>query len=85
MRYAMIAGLALLACACTTTTSSGDAATGAGSTAGSAACMAFDAAKLGLADATATWFPADATKGLPGNCDIKGTLHPVAGSNIGVV
>jgi feruloyl esterase len=85
MRYGLIAGLALLACGCTTTTSSGGAATGAGSTAGSAACTAFDASKLGIAEAVATYFPADAAKGLPANCDIKGTLHPVAGSNIGVV
>ena len=85
MRYAIVAGLALLACGCTTTTSGGSAATGAGSTAGAAACTAFDASKLGLADAVATYFPADAAKGLPANCDIKGTLHPVAGSNIGVV
>ena len=85
MRYAIVAGLALLACGCTTASSDGNAASGAAASAGSATCMAFDGAKLGLADAVATYFPADPAKGLPANCDIKGTLHPVAGSNIGVV
>ena len=77
--------LALLACGCTTTGEGGGAATGAGSTAGAAACAAFNPASLGLADAKVTYFPADAAKGLPANCDVSGVLHPVSGSNIGVV
>ena len=86
MRYAIVAGLALLACGCTTTDS---AATGAAaavsSPAGAQACTSFDSSKLGLAGANASYVQADATKGLPAFCEVKGTLHPVAGSNIGVV
>jgi feruloyl esterase len=78
--------LALLAGACTTTDS---AATGAAASvsapAGAQACAAFNGASLGVADGTATYIAADASKGLPAFCEVKGTLHPVAGSNIGVV
>ena len=87
MRYAIVAGLALLACGCTTTTDS--AASGAAASvstpAGAQACTAFDGSKLGLAGAAASYVQADATKGLPAFCELKGTLHPVTGSNIGVV
>ncbi len=87
MRYAIVAGLALLACGCTTTDG---AASGAGpaptaKASGAQACAAFNPASLGLADAKVTYYPADPAKGLPANCDVSGTLHPVAGSNIGVV
>ena len=55
MRYAIVAGLALLACGCTTTTDS--AASGAAASvstpAGAQACTAFDGSKLGLAGAAA--------------------------------
>ena len=86
MRYAIVAGLALLACGCTTTDSAASgAAASVSPAAGSQACTAFNGASLGLTDVTATYFPADPAKRLPANCDIKGTLHPAAGSNIGVV
>jgi len=81
MRIMIGASLVALVCACTTT----DASTTTTARAGAEACAAFDASSLGLTDATATYYPADAEKGLPANCDVKGTLHPVAGSNIGVV
>ncbi|HSQ95754.1 MAG TPA: tannase/feruloyl esterase family alpha/beta hydrolase [Croceibacterium sp.] len=87
MRYAIVAGLALLACGCTTTDG---AASGAGpaptaKASGAQACTAFNPAALGLADAKVTYYPADPAKGLSANCNVSGTLHPVAGSNIGVV
>jgi len=85
MRYALIAGLALLACGCTTTTPSSSAATGAAASAGAASCMAFDASKLGLAGAAASYKAADPSKNLPGHCEVTGTLHPVPASNVGVV
>src|SRR5689334_14895775 len=87
MRYAIVAGLALLACGCTTPTdgaASGAAASVAPS-AGAQACSAFNGAALGVAGGQNTYVPADPAKGLPAFCEVKGTLHPVAGSNIGVV
>ncbi|MBT2185986.1 tannase/feruloyl esterase family alpha/beta hydrolase [Sphingobium nicotianae] len=40
---------------------------------------------FGDAKADARWVGPDAAAGLPGYCEVKGTLSPVAGSNIGVV
>ena len=82
MRILIGVGLAALACGCTTTDS---ASTSPTALAGAEACAAFDAASLGLTDAVSTYYPADAEKGLPANCDVQGTLHPASGSNIGVV
>ena len=52
---------------------------------GAQACAAFNAGAVRRRDATAPGYAADAAKGLPAYCEVSGTLHPVAGSNIGVV
>ncbi|MBO0749380.1 MAG: tannase/feruloyl esterase family alpha/beta hydrolase, partial [Porphyrobacter sp.] len=87
MRYAIVAGLALLACGCTTAPDS--AATGAAASVsapvGAQACAGFNASSLGLANATAHYVAADPAKNLPAFCEVSGTLHPVARSNVGVV
>jgi feruloyl esterase len=78
---------ALLAGGCTTTTAS--AATGAAASvsrvAGAQTCAAFNGASLGVMGGGNTYVAANPAKGLPAFCEVKGTLHPVAGSNIGVV
>src|SRR5262245_29522280 len=35
--------------------------------------------------ASASWVAADAAKAVPGYCEVKATLNPASGSNIGVV
>jgi feruloyl esterase len=71
-----IAGLALLATAC-------DAEVPPVALAGAEGCAAFDVSALGLPDAAATWTAA--SEDAPAYCEVAGTLHPVEGSDIGVV
>ncbi len=77
MRYAAIAGLALLAAGCTTQSASPIASRGADR------CAGFDASSLGLSNASSTWV--EAKDAVPAFCEVAGTLTPAAGSNIGVV
>jgi feruloyl esterase len=83
MRYKIVAGLALLACGCTTTTGSGTARTAA--LTGADACAAVSPQQFGAASASAAWHEADASAGLPAYCEVSAVLKPVAASNIGVV
>ncbi|WP_305096516.1 tannase/feruloyl esterase family alpha/beta hydrolase [Croceibacterium aestuarii] len=77
---ASIAAAALLAAGCATDTSQ---PSGAITYNGVKDCAAFNVAGLGLADAKTTWVPGK--DALPSYCEVSGTLHPVAGSDIGVV
>ncbi|HEY7808286.1 MAG TPA: tannase/feruloyl esterase family alpha/beta hydrolase [Croceibacterium sp.] len=85
MRYAIAAGLALLACGYVTTASGGPETAQAAVPGGAQACAAVTAKELGAATAAGVWHDADATKGLPAYCEVTATLKPVPGSNIGVV
>ncbi len=77
---ASIAAAALLAAGCATDTTQ---PSGAITYNGVKDCAAFNVAGLGLADAKTTWVPGK--DALPSYCEVSGTLHPVAGSDIGVV
>lgn len=48
-------------------------------------CAAIDAGTLDAAEASATWFAANAEQDLPAYCEVIATLRPVEGSNIGVL
>jgi len=50
-----------------------------------ARCEAVTGAMFDGSNVTALYVDADAHSGLPAYCEVKGTLHPTAGSNIGVV
>ncbi|HZV18072.1 MAG TPA: tannase/feruloyl esterase family alpha/beta hydrolase [Sphingobium sp.] len=50
-----------------------------------ARCEAVTGAMFDASNVTALYVDADAHNGLPAYCEVKGTLHPTAGSSIGVV
>jgi feruloyl esterase len=85
MRHAIAAGLALLACGYVSTTSGAPGAARAATPSGAQACSAVTARQFGAATASTAWHDSDASKGLPGYCEVTATLKPVPGSSIGVV
>jgi feruloyl esterase len=50
-----------------------------------ARCEAVTGARFDASNVTTFYHEADAKAGLPAYCEVKGTLHPASGSNIGVV
>jgi len=82
MRTASIAAVALLATGCSTATNQTTPPPVA-KLIGKTSCEAFDARTVDIHDATAAWHPA--AEGNPAYCEVSGKLHPVAGSDIGVV
>lgn len=82
MRLLVSVALAALAAGCTTQQEASSPASFP-ALAGADRCAAVTPAMLGATTATGTWVPE--ANGLPGFCEVKGTLSPVAGSTIGVV
>jgi feruloyl esterase len=84
MRIIASVALAALAAGCTASqTAEGPSAASFPALAGADRCAAVTPAMLGATSASGKWV--EEANGLPGYCEVTGTLSPVPGSNIGVV
>ncbi|KRA83749.1 tannase/feruloyl esterase family alpha/beta hydrolase [Altererythrobacter sp. Root672] len=83
MRILATVALAALAAGCTTSDAATTSAAASPAIGSAEGCAAVTPAMLGATSASGKWVaPAN---GLPGFCEVTGTLSPVAGSTIGVV
>src|SRR5690606_20333710 len=78
-----VVSLAVLAAACTSQTADAPSSASYPALAGADRCAAVTPAMLGATNASGKWV--EEADGLPGHCEVTGTLSPASGSTIGVV